>query len=162
MFTIIKSYILSVAVTAVVSSIISMLSPAKWSKYVGMITGLAVVVCIGQPVFSLLNEDLFMDMHLQTEQIQTSGNDILNREIKKELAKKVEEDIIKRLKDEFALTVSVQADVAVNMSGEIEGIEKITIFGDKPDAAAVGRMRDIYGVREVVYGGKKKIFKKTE
>ena len=57
------------AVTAVVSSIISMLSPAKWSKYVGMITGLTVVVCIGQPVFSLLNEDLFMDMHLQTEQI---------------------------------------------------------------------------------------------
>lgn len=159
---VIKSYILSVAVTAVISSIISMLSPAKWSKYVGMITGLAVVICIGQPVFSLLNEDLFKNIQLQTEVIQTNGNDILNQEIKKELAKKVEEDIIKRLKGEFALTVSVEADIAVNMAGEIEGIRKITVFGDKPDAAAVGRIRDIYGVREVVYGGNKKNIKKTE
>lgn len=159
---VIKSYILSVAVTAVISSIISMLSPAKWSKYVGMITGLAVVICIGQPVFSLLNEDLFKNIQLQTEVIQTNGNDILNQEIKKELAKKVEEDIINRLKNEFALTVSVEADIAVNMAGEIEGIRKITVFGDKPDAAAVGRIRDIYGVREVVYGGNKKNIKKTE
>jgi hypothetical protein len=159
---VIKSYILSVAVTAVISSIISMLSPAKWSKYVGMITGLAVVICIGQPVFSLLNEDLFKNIQLQTEVIQTNGNNILNQEIKKELAKKVEEDIINRLKNEFALTVSVEADIAVNMAGEIEGIRKITFFGDKPDAAAVGRIRDIYGVREVVYGGNKKIIKKTE
>lgn len=159
---VIKSYILSVAVTAVISSIISMLSPAKWSKYVGMITGLAVVICIGQPVFSLLNEDLFKNIQLQTEVIQTNGNDILNQEIKKELAKKVEEDIINRLKNEFALTVSVEADIAVNMAGEIEGVRKITVFGDKPDAAAVGRIRDIYGVREVVYGGNKKNIKKTE
>lgn len=159
---VIKSYILSVAVTAVISSIISMLSPAKWSKYVGMITGLAVVICIGQPVFSLLNEDLFKNIQLQTEVIQTNGNNILNQEIKKELAKKVEEDIINRLKNEFALTVSVEADIAVNMAGEIEGIRKITVFGDKPDAAAVGRIRDIYGVREVVYGGNKKNIKKTE
>jgi hypothetical protein len=159
---VIKSYILSVAVTAVISSIISMLSPAKWSKYVGMITGLAVVICIGQPVFSLLNEDLFKNIQFQTEVRQTNGNDILNQEIKKELAKKVEEDIINRLKDEFALTVSVEADIAVNMAGEIEGIRKITFFGDKPDAAAVGRIRDIYGVREVVYGGNKKNIKKTE
>lgn len=159
---VIKSYILSVAVAAVVSSVISMLSPQKWSKYVGIITGLAVVICIGQPVFSLLDADLFENIEIQTEQTKTNGSNILNSEIKKELALKLEEDITKRLMEEFRLRVAVKAEIAVNIAGQIEGVDKITVFGDKPDAAAIGRIRDIYGAREIIYGGTEKNIKKTE
>lgn len=37
-----KAYIISIAVSTVISAVVTMITPEKWSKYVGIVTGLEI------------------------------------------------------------------------------------------------------------------------
>lgn len=158
-----KEYIISIAAAAVISAVVSIITPEKWSKYVGVVTGLVVVLCIAQPIFSLLDADVFSGIEFQSEKTSVDGTDMLRKEIVKELETRVETDAQSRIKTEFMMDCSVDADVSVNEKGEITGVNNITVYSKRrPDTAVMSRLKEVYGVKEVKYGGYNENSEKSE
>ena len=74
---------------------------------------------------------------------------------------KINDDAKKRLKTEFNKNCEVKSEVAVTETGTVKGVLKMEISGDKPDAVAIGRIREVYGADEVNYVGVKKTAQKS-
>lgn len=157
-----RTYIISVAAAAVIAAVVNMIAPEKWTKYVGMATGLVVVMCIAQPVFTLFHEDVFEGFRAEAQVSEADGDILLRSEIKAELERRVEEDAAARLRSEFNRECTVDAEIAVNSAGEIEGVESLRVYGKKIDSAALARLREVYGVSEVTYEGYRENIKKPE
>ncbi len=157
-----KAYIISIAAASVISAVVTILTPKGWTKYVGIVTGLVVVMCIGQPLLQLMRTDVFEGFRYETEQTSENGTRMLMDEIKKELTERLEKDAEQKLKEEFGAECDVSAVVSVDSAGKICGIEEMTVTGGNIDNAAIGRLRDIYGVKKVNYGGTEKVASKQE
>lgn len=157
-----KEYILSIASAAVISAIMSIITPSKWSKYVGIVTGMTVVVCIGQPLLKLLNTDVFEGFQYEVSQSSKAGEDALFEQIQTELENRIEEDAELRLKTEFNADCDVEAQISINGDGKVEGVKSITIYGTRVDAVAFGRLHELYAPKEVRYGGAEKNSSKSE
>lgn len=157
-----RVYIISIAAATIISAIISMLTPQRWEKYVGVVTGLAVTICIGQPIIRLVGGNSFESAAFEVERHSTEGRLAFRDEVKKGLESRIESDAKARLKTEFAADCGVVAEVVVTDEGEVREIASIKISGDKIDAAAIGRLREIYGAAEVKYVGAEKTAKKSE
>ncbi len=142
-----KEYILSIIGAAVLSSFASMLSPDKWRKYIGVVTGLVVISCIIAPIAKFSKADMFKGF----EYIETGadyGYEMQEEIIREEMSKSIGEDISKRLYDEFGIKVTAAASVAINEKNEITGIEKIKIKGGRLTSAQIIRLCEVYGVKE--------------
>ncbi len=157
-----KGYIISIAVSTVISAVVNMITPEKWSKYVGIVTGLVVTMCIAQPVISLMHADVFEGFSYNSPETSHEGEKVLYSQIKSELEKRISEDITNRLKSEFGKTCETQTEVAITGNGEVSGVKSVVVYGDKIDAVAIGRLRDVYGAEEVKYIGPEKTLKKSE
>lgn len=157
-----KAYIISIAVATVISAVVSMITPEKWSKYVSIVTGLVVTVCIAQPIISLVHADMFEGFSYKAEYSRSEGEKVLYSQIKEELEKRIADDAKQRLKTEFGKTCEAEAVVAMTENGEVAGVKTIFIYGDKIDAVAIGRLREVYGAEEVKYIGYKKTAQKSE
>lgn len=157
-----KSYIMSVAVTSVISAVMNIITPEKWSKYVGMVTGLVITICISGPIISFMNADMFVEIGEVSSKVTAESENILKEEVQSELEKRIEEDIESRLKSEFALNVTANAEMSANEKGEISGVRRIVLQGDKPDAVVMGRIYEVYEAEEVKYAGTEKTLEKRE
>lgn len=157
-----KAYIISIAAAAVISALVSIISPAKWNKYIGIVTGLVVVMCIGQPLLKLMRTNVFERIEYNVQAQQTAGEDDFRKELKEELSRRLADDVKNRLRAEFGVDCSVSVSVSVDEDGKIAGVESMRISGGNIDTAAVGRLREVYGVKKVYYGGNEKITAKQE
>lgn len=157
-----KAYIISIAVSTVISAVVAMITPEKWSKYVSIVTGLVVTVCIAQPIINLVHTDVFEGFTYKAAHSRSEGEKVLYSQIKEELEKRIADDAKQRLKTEFGKTCEAQVGVTMTENGEVAGVKTIFIYGDKIDAVAIGRLREVYGAEEVQYIGHKKTLKKPE
>ncbi len=158
----VKSYILSIALATVLGAVMNILTPDKWQKYVGVVTGLVVMLSIAGPIISLIGNDTLSGISYTAETTRTRGEYELYNKVKAELIKRINDDVAKRLKAEFGRTCTAKAEVEMTASGEVRGVETIHIYGDKIDAVAVGRLREVYGAKEVKYVGFEKAAQKSE
>ena len=157
-----RTYIISVAAATVISAIVTMLSPQRWEKYVGVVTGLVVTVCIASPIISLTRPGIFEGWS-ESYSVQTTGGDtILREEIKKELEKRLSDDASARLKSEFGLNSHATVNVRLDKNNAVEGVGSIKIYGQKPDAVVIGRLYEVYSAGEVKYVGAEKTLEKSE
>lgn len=142
-----KTYILTIISAAVLSAFAINLSPEKWKKYIQLVTGLVVIICILSPIKSIITEDIFGDM---ADIDYSIAEGVSQAElVKEELKSRVEDDAKKRLLEEFGINASVSVEISVNDSGEIEGVKKISVSGARLTAAAKARLCEVYGVSEV-------------
>lgn len=145
----IKTYILTVAGAAVLSAVASAITPDAWTKYIRLITGLVILCCITMPVLKLINTDISFkvpDNAYEDLEYNEMSNTSL---IEDELTKRIEEDIIARMKNEYNKNITAKVSISINGNNEIEGVESITISGDRIDSSAKNRLCQIYGVKEV-------------
>lgn len=147
------AYIIGIVGATIISSVISVLTPEKWDKYVGVVTGIVITLCIARPIISLMNEDFFTEASHINQTITAEGTEIFAAEIKKEMQSKIAMDVKERLKTEFGKTCVARAEVNVTPEGKVLGVEEILVRGDKIDAVAKSRLREIYGAREIRYEG---------
>ena len=157
-----KAYIISIAVSAIIAAVVNMLSPDKWAKYTGIVTGLVVVLCIGRPILELANTDVFAGFRFDETVLSNKGEMEFRGEVKRELEAQLEGDIKTRVKNEFGRDCEADVTVGVNGSGEITGVDKIIIYGKGFDNAVTGRLRELYGAKEIVTNGSEKVSQKTE
>lgn len=142
-----KEYILSIIGAAVLSSFSSMLSPDKWRKYIGVITGLVVISCIISPLSKFSKTDLFKGFEYIENNEQYSQN--MQKEIiLEEMSENIGKDISKRLLDEYGISVTAAAAVSINENNEICGIEKIRVKGARLTKTQKARLCEVYGVSE--------------
>lgn len=159
---IMKEYILSIAAAAVISALMNIITPKQWNKYVGIVTGLMVVVCIARPILGIMNADFFEEIQYSSNKNSVYGNRQLYLEVGKKLAERVTEDVEKRMLEEFGVQCSAEVTIQTNDGGQIEGIDSITVYGKNIDNIAVGRLREVYGAKEVQYDEHKKNTQKQE
>lgn len=155
--TVMKGYIISIAAAAVISAVTAVTAPERWSKYVGIVTGLVITLCIGRPVLELMHTDVFEGLDYSfTPSVEYSDSEYRKKVIS-ELETQVSDDVKARLDSEFGQDCEVETVLGVNPSGEITGVECISIYGGNIDSAAIGRLREVYGANYV-----KKITEKPE
>mgnify|MGYP004589445475 FL=1 len=142
-----RAYILTVIGAAVLSSFASILTPDKWRKYVGVITGLVIISCIIAPISRLTKADLFSGFGAIEESEQYSEN-LRKRIVREELEKRVGEDLSARLLNEFNADVRSEVKISINENNEITGISSVRIKGIKPDERITARICEIYGLSE--------------
>ena len=157
-----KAYIISIAVSAIIAAVVNMISPDKWAKYTGIVTGLVVVLCIGRPVLELAHTDVFAGFSFDERVLSNDGEKEFRDEVKNELQRQLEGDIKTRMKDEFGRDCSADVIIGVNEKYEITGVDKIIIYGKGFDNAVTGRLRELYGAKEIVINGSEKVSQKTE
>ncbi len=147
------AYIIGIVGATVIASVISVLTPDKWDKYVGVVTGVVITLCIARPIISLVNEDIFVGISEVRQESVTEGAEIFAKEIKKEMQSKIAMDVKDRLKAEFGKECVARVEVSVSSQGEVLGVDLISVRGEKIDTVAKSRLREIYGAREVKYAG---------
>lgn len=157
-----KGYIISVAAVSVVSAVITMITPEKWGKYVGIVTGLVVTVCIARPIINIMHADIFADFPIGVAENKTNGESLFYDKVKTGLEKRISDDAENILKGEFGKKCEVYTEAKTGVEGTVSGVAKIVVYGDKIDYTAMGRLREIYGAEEVKYGGNKKTDEKPE
>lgn len=156
------TYVIAIAVTTVLSAVINMLTPEKWSKYIGAVTGLAVTICIASPIISITKSDMFEEFTFTPQKTEAKGNEIYSQEVKKELEQRINEDAKKRIKSEFDADCSVTTEVRISDNFADAEVLSMYITGDKIHAAVIGRLREVYGAENVKYVGDKKTAEKSE
>lgn len=157
-----KGYIISIAGAAVLSAVVGMLSPDKWNKYIGIVTGLVITLSIGRPILSIMHTDVFGGFSFNDTAISSEGKELFYAELKSELERRIENDVRNRMMTEFGTECSADVEAEMNTDGQITGIGRITVYGAHLDNAAIGRLREVYGAAEVVIGGDQKLSQKTE
>ena len=157
-----KGYIISIAGAAVLSAVVNMLSPEKWSKYIGIVTGLIITISIGRPILLLMHTDVFSGFSFESSETASEGSKVFYGELRNELERRVENDIRSRIRTEFGTDCTAEAEADMDDSGRISGIRRITVYGAHLDNAAIGRLREVYGAAEVVIGGDQKLSQKAE
>ena len=157
-----KAYILSIAVSAIIAAAVNMISPDKWAKYTGIVTGLVIVLCIGRPILELADTDAFAGFRFDETVLSNEGEKEFRGAVKMELENQLEGDIKARVKNEFGRDCTTDVIIGVNDSGEITGVDKIIIYGKGFDNAVTGRLRELYGAKEIVTNGSEKVSQKTE
>ncbi len=142
-----KAYIMTIIGATLLSAYASNLAPETWRKYVRIITGLVLIICILSPIKSLVGADLFGDFDINSvSEIEGKTQTEL---VAEELSERVEADIEERLKNEFGVSAKARVKISVNGKGEITGVKEIRVSGAELTPAAKARLRDVYGVYEV-------------
>ncbi len=147
------AYIIGIVGATVIAAVISVLTPEKWDKYVGVVTGIVVTICIARPIIGLMDADVFGEFREIGNTSVTESTEIFANEIKDELQSRIAMDVKERLKSEFGKDCVARVEVNVTRAGEVSGVDLISVRGDKIDAVAKSRLREIYGAREVKYAG---------
>lgn len=142
-----KAYILTIIGATLLSAYAANLAPESWRKYVRIITGLVLIICILSPVKSIVSTDLFGEFDI-TEYSGIEGK-TQTELVAEELCERVKADIEERLKKEFNINVSAKVKISVNQQGEIAGVEEIRVAGDELTDMAKARLCEVYGVEEV-------------
>lgn len=150
-----RAYIISVASAAVLSAVINMLSPERWGKYIGVLTGLVVAAAIVRPVLSLVDGDILSDIQIKTDTAAEAGMDVFYSELRAEFEERVSGDIKERLLREFGTDCEVSVEARTADDGRILGIGSITVHGGHLDNAAAARLHDIYDAGEVIWSPQK-------
>lgn len=145
-----SDYIASIIAASVLSGVSSLLSPDKWKKYVGIITGLVVICTILSPLSEMSVYDVFNSFgEVSAESVEADGNLLKANMIKEEMTQRINEDIEKRLLDEFGIKAKSDADIGIDADGKITGVKAVTVTGKGITELAIKRLREVYGVEKI-------------
>lgn len=142
-----KAYILTVIASTLLCAFCVNLAPDKWQKYIKIITGLVLIICILSPIKSFIKTDWIDALDIENaDAIEGKTQDEL---IKDDLTERIENDIEERLKNEFNISVSARVTIDAGNNGEIKGVKEIRVSGGKLTEDAKARLCEVYGVPEV-------------
>ncbi|MCI5605145.1 MAG: stage III sporulation protein AF [Clostridia bacterium] len=143
-----KTYILTIISATLLSAFSANLAPEKWQKYVKIITGLVLIICIVSPLKSLVSIDWPEDFEFTEYTAESDGKtqtDIVVSELSERICRDVEERLIK----EFNIAACADVKIDVDSEGKINGVKEIHITGAVLTGAAKARLCEVYGVSEV-------------
>ena len=109
-----------------------------------------MIICVLLAPFTYKNRiKIFDDFRLESR-YSKDAEEILLKNIKKELELKISDDIKRRVSEEFSQVVSAEVSVLCNKDGKIDHVKKIILHG-KNDPKITDRLKFIYGADEVIW-----------
>lgn len=134
-----KTYLITLTSAVVLASVTDIMLPNNSKKYVSLITGAMILICLISPLTKISNTSLPSLTIPRQEYIDYSLDDILVTEFKNN----VEKDISDRLFSEFGISAKVNVGVKIS-NGNISGVDRITIFSEQ-NSDIQERLSFIYG-----------------
>ena len=144
-----KVFILKIVGAALLCSFSEHLVPEGWQKYMKLISGLIIISVLISP-FTEKNSLKLFDGFNPDSTYTDRGEEILFDEIKKELKKRVEDDIHLRVSEEFSEDVTAKVTIKTTPDGKIEKVQKIVLTGSENDNISE-RLKFVYGTEEVIW-----------
>ena len=144
-----KVFILKIVGSALLCSFSEHLVPEGWQKYMKLISGLIIISVLISP-FTEKNSLKLFDGFKPDSTYTDRGEEILFDEIKKELEKRVEDDIHLRVSEEFSEDVTAKVTIKTTPDGKIEKVQKIVLTGSENDNISE-RLKFVYGTEEVIW-----------
>lgn len=144
-----RAYILTVVGAAVMSAFAAVMAPKTWQKYVQLVTGVVIITAITAPVIRIVNSDFSFKIP-SVDAVSEDGAELNKNLVVSELTKRIEEDIEKRLYNDYNIYAKARVRILVNDKNEIEGVEEIRITEGKITNVAKQKLCEIYGV-DMVY-----------
>ena len=140
-----KAYIITIIGAALLSVMAEIISPEKWRGYVKIITGFVIICCIFAPLTRFRGGDIFSGFDAGS--YVTSDTENLQAEIVyRELEKRINADIEKRLSDEYGISANARCSLKVSADGEFKGVNEIHIYGARLTEPAANRLCEVYGI----------------
>ncbi len=140
-----REYIASVAAAAIMAAAADNFVPAKWQKYVSLLTGAVLLLTLISPLLKI--------RAIEIPSLALSENSVveydLSKEVEDELKARVEKDISTRLFEEFGVKTGARAELEVS-EGKIGGVRKITL-NCKENAEITKRLKEVYGCADIEY-----------
>ena len=144
-----KEYMVSIISAALLSGAASLLSPEKWKKYVGVISGMVILCVVIAPVSQIDMDEIFSSFETpDMEEQLLEGEEIQIDMIEEELIRRINSDIERRLKSEFGIEAKADVEIGVSKDGKITGVNSIEV-DTKLSEKAEQRLREVYGVEEI-------------
>ena len=145
-----KAYILKIVGAALLSAFSEYLVPKEWQKYIKLLSGFIIISILISPFTSKNTPDLFEDFRPDTEYTVEEGEKLMYENLREELEKKVEEDIVLRVFEEFSQNVTADVTIKTDSEGKIESVKRIELTGKKNDNITE-RLKFAYGTEEVIW-----------
>jgi len=142
-----KEYLMSVIAAALLSGIASLLSPEKWRKYIGIVTGLVLLCSVVSPILRIEADELFVGFEIQDE-LSFENEEFRMKMIEEELSEKICRDVEERLRTEFGCETEAEVKIGINKEGKITGVEEISVNSHISNAARE-RLKEVYGVEKI-------------
>ena len=142
-----KAYMMTVIASAVLCAVALIMSPGKWKKYIKVITGMMIMSVIIGPVSQLKGIELFAEY----ETAEPGDTNLQKKVIKQELEKRLEEDVAKRISEEFGITADVSVLVGINENYEITGVEEIAVWTKTKPEKLRQRLTEVYSPQRILF-----------
>lgn len=140
-----KSYIISICVSAVIVALADILSPRTHQKYIRILLGFLMLTVILSPLPAIRKIKLEPLAEKTTE-----NTEIFAENISKKLKEGVELDIAERLKNEFGIICTASVELDTDDEGKIRGVMSIFLSKKIPQNA-IDRLKEVYGCDEIKY-----------
>ena len=140
-----RGYRCKVAAVAIMAALTDVLIPKNWQKYISILTGAILLITLTSPLLKLRGITLPSFSLPEGEYREYPIED----EIALSLEQGVEEDIKKRLKNEF--NVAADCDASLYITDEkIAGVQEIIIYS-KENSAITARLIEVYGCNNIIW-----------
>lgn len=144
----VKEYIITAAVAAVVAATADILAPKSWKGYIRIAVGFLILSVLFAPIAKFKGTELF----LESDRYEISDLP-LKDEVSRQLKENVEKDIEERLLEEFKIKAEVAVEIDVDEKHNITGVRGIKISARKNPEGMEERLRDVYGCERIEFSG---------
>lgn len=144
-----KQYICTVAAVAIIAALSDILIPKTWQKYTAILTGSLLLITLISPLLRLRG---ITPPELSFPEIEIREYSVTD-EITAKLKLQVEEDINKRIKNEFNVSVDAEINIIVS-DGKIMGVSEIYLYSKEVPGIAE-RLSEVYGCQNIIWRQKK-------
>lgn len=142
-----KEYFTMIISSAIFAGIAECAAPQKWKKYLNAISGIMIASIILSPIPDFKKIDFFAETTVNT----LSAAEIQKKAVHSALKKKIDDDIVKRIKENLHIDITVQSELSLNDNGEIEGIEEITVWTSRKKTEIKSILEKVYSPMKISF-----------
>ncbi len=137
-------YIMMLLGVGIMSTMIELISPERWKKYIKIFSG--VIICI--MIISPLKEIDISEIKGISYTAQELDNTILSNEVYAQLSKRIEDDVKNRIKEQYSVDSEVTVELSTKADGSIMGVGRIRIKTKAPSEPVRKMICREYGADE--------------
>lgn len=142
-----NSYMITLISAAVLSALVTILSPEKWRKYINIISGIMIVSVIASPLLQ------YKEVRLFVEETGISDIDRYAQQVAvaEELKNRVQEDVLERIYNELKIKINAEVIIDVNENKEICGVREIKIWTQTHQKKIEKILKEVYSPKKITF-----------
>ncbi len=141
-----REYIITITAAAVAASLVDILAPREWEKYIRIIIGFLILSVIIAPIARFKNIEVLPEV----SSFEVNDTPLLDS-VSEQLRQNIEKDIEARLMEEFDVEATATVEIAVDENHSIRGVRAIGISSAYRPEGITKRLKEIYGCDRIEF-----------